>query len=202
MSSEDRSVNDQRKKNKASKTTSPLAAYRALLAKLDSHAKRLLARYRANIVCSEGCAGCCSLSSVFAVEAHAMVLAAGRMHPKERWALFERAASLRERAALKTDPGGEAGRCLFLLDDRCLVYEVRPVICRTHGYPLLVEGRVDYCPKNFTTLRTIESSFILDLNAVNTALAGINIAFLKENKDPRFSRERMGTRELLAMLGA
>lgn len=181
---------------------SPLAAYRALLAKLDSHSKRLLARYREHIVCSERCAVCCSLGSVFAVEAYAMVLAAGRMHPKERWALFERAASLRERAALKNDPGGEAGRCLFLLDDRCLVYEVRPVICRTHGYPLLVEGRVDYCPKNFTTLRTIESSFILDLDAVNAALAGINIAFLKENKDSRFSRERMGTRELLALLGA
>ena len=181
-------------KKGASETKSPLAAYRALLAKLDSHAKRLLARYRGHIACSEGCAGCCSLSSVFAVEACAMVLSTGRLPAKKRWALFDR-------AALKTDASGEAARCLFLLDDRCLLYDARPVICRTHGYPLLVEGRVDYCPKNFTILRTIESSFILDLGALNTALAGINIAFLKENKDPRFSRERIGTRELLKMLG-
>jgi Fe-S-cluster containining protein len=195
MSSEDRNVNAHGGKKEAAGAVPSLAAYRVLLKKLDSHAKRLLARYRGNIACAEGCAGCCSLSSVFAVEACSMVSTACSMPAEKRWALFGR-------AALKTAARGETGRCLLLHDDRCLLYDARPVICRTHGYPLLVEGRVDHCPKNFTTLRTIESNLILDLDALNTALAGVNIAFLKENKDPRFSRERIETRDLLKMLGA
>jgi hypothetical protein len=76
------------------------------------------------------------------------------------------------------------------------------VICRTHGYPLLVEGRIDHCPKNFSALRTIESRFILDLDALDTALAGINIAFLGENGDPRFAHARMGIDDLLETLRA
>jgi Fe-S-cluster containining protein len=91
--------------------------------------------------------------------------------------------------------------CPFLLDDRCLVYDARPVICRTHGYPLLVEGKIDFCPRNFAALRTIESDFILDLDALNTRLARINIAFTGENGDPRFSRVRIGMRDLGKMLG-
>jgi Fe-S-cluster containining protein len=195
MPSKDRSVNAYGGKNGAARALPSLVAYRALLEKLDSHAKRLRARYREHIACAEGCAGCCSLSSVFAVEACSMVLSADK-----RRKLFGRAAF--SGASLKPPVSGEAGRCPFLFDDRCLVYDARPVICRTHGYPLLVEGNVDYCPKNFTTLRTIESRFILDLDALNTLLASINIAFTKENKDRRFSRERIGIRDLWKMLGA
>jgi Fe-S-cluster containining protein len=109
--------------------------------------------------------------------------------------------ALRDGAGPGTRADGGPDRCPLLLDDRCLLYDARPVICRTHGYPLLVEGRVDHCPKNFTSLRTIESNLILDLDAINTILAGVNIAFMKENGDRRFSRVRIGVPDLLNMLG-
>jgi Fe-S-cluster containining protein len=172
-----------------------LVAYRTLLEELDAYGDKLRARYREHIVCREGCSGCCSLRSVFAVEACSMFIHVYSMPAEKRRTLFGI-------TALEPLASDAAVCCPFLLDDRCLVYDARPVICRTHGYPLLVEGKVDYCPKNFAALRTIESDFILDLDALNTRQARINIAFIKENGDPRFSRVRIGMRDLGKMLGA
>lgn len=88
------------------------------------------------------------------------------------------------------------GRCVFLRDGLCSVYSARPVICRTHGYPVLIEGKTDFCPENFNGLKTIESEFILDLDNLNRALASINIIFQGEIDAEFFLKERITLREL------
>ena len=36
-----------------------------------------------------------------------------------------------------------------MLDGQCAIYEARPLICRTHGLAIGVDGGLDHCPLNF-----------------------------------------------------
>lgn len=63
------------------------------------------------------------------------------------------------------------------------MYERRPVICRTHGLPLIIteegeEGR-DCCPKNFVGrgLDDLPRGDLLDLVHLNTMLVAVNTVF-------------------------
>ena len=61
------------------------------------------------------------------------------------------------------------------MDDRCSIYDERPLICRTHGLPTLVRepgrpGTVQGCPLNFTTA-TPPGRSVLDLGAVTSPLS-------------------------------
>ncbi|WP_152052118.1 YkgJ family cysteine cluster protein [Tautonia marina] len=104
--------------------------------------------HRDRLQCRRGCASCCVDDlTVFPVEAdlirrhHAPLLATGAPHPE--------------------------GSCAFLDDQgACRIYEHRPYVCRTQGYPLrwldeadegdsLIELR-DICPLNDVTGPPIE----------------------------------------------
>jgi Fe-S-cluster containining protein len=70
--------------------------------------------------------------------------------------------------------------CPLLENGRCLLYSARPVICRTHGFPLLFAGRegvIDYCPKNFIGITSFPAAAIIDINRLNTTLAAINAVY-------------------------
>jgi len=73
--------------------------------------------------------------------------------------------------------------CPLLRDGLCVLYASRPVICRTHGLPLLLrldgEQRVDCCLKNFKNLHLADlpGSSLLDLERLNLVLASVNYVF-------------------------
>lgn len=148
-----------------------LAPYRALLQQIDLLCARIVAAFPEQIACQTGCSGCCSLQGVLPVEAASLAVALRQLPAAEAEALQVR---------LSAAGGGE--RCPLLKDDRCPLYAARPVICRTHGLPLLVEDehgrRVDRCPLNFTGLETLPGSLIIDLDTLNRALAAVNQQFL------------------------
>ncbi|MGZ3809289.1 MAG: YkgJ family cysteine cluster protein, partial [Bacteriovorax sp.] len=62
--------------------------------------------------------------------------------------------------------------CAFLYDDRCTIYEARPVICRTQGAPLFLqeENVLDYCPLNFKEGDPPKEDW-LNLDRLNTLLS-------------------------------
>lgn len=153
--------------------------YLKLIEKLDSYETRLLAEYGNSVACRRGCAECCILESVFPVEA------------------FYIYSSISDKQNRFSIPAGAGSKCVFLENDSCSIYPCRPVICRTHGYPLMESGRIDFCPKNFTGISSIDSGFILDLDALNRALASINIIFIKENNDSFFKPERILMSDIL-----
>jgi hypothetical protein len=137
----------------------PLAQYRALLAKVDVFWERALAVQPAAFRCAAGCVSCCTQRlSVFAVEAEAI-----RAHLADPG--FDPAVRARLRAE-----AGDPDRCAFLADGRCAIYAARPVICRTHGLPVRVDGRVDWCPLNFTDAPP-DPTIVLELEQINTLLA-------------------------------
>lgn len=102
-----------------------------------------------------------------------MIEAAGRLRPDELLRLKERLAAWNN---------GDA--CPLLADDQCLLYEARPIICRTHGLPILVtegdERRIDVCPLNCQGLETLPGEAVLDLERLNTLLVSVNVLYLRE----------------------
>jgi uncharacterized protein len=77
--------------------------------------------------------------------------------------------------------GGE--RCPLLGNHRCLLYAARPIICRTHGLPIIYsegsERKVDCCPLNLGEgEQPLSGSAIIDLDRLNTLLVAVNALFL------------------------
>jgi len=155
--------------------------YKSLIEKLDTHEAKLLQKYGEYVRCTKGCSECCILESVFPVDAYVIYKAITSGEIDSNSLSFDETP----------------GRCVFLKNDLCSIYSARPVICRTHGYPVLVDGKADFCPENFKNLKTIDSEYILDLENLNRALASINIIFQREiETDEIFLKERITLKEL------
>ena len=101
-----------------------LAEYRALVGKVDDAVARAADRAGDQLTCRSGCASCCVDGlSVLPVEAFALAAA-----------VEARVAAGHDLPAVR--PTDDA--CVFLdVDNRCAVYEARPLLCRTHGLPLV-----------------------------------------------------------------
>jgi Fe-S-cluster containining protein len=90
------------------------------------------------VTCGPGCAACCNVDlTVFPIEADRIAAAFARLPERTRAAAARRAARGVHCAML--DPRRK----------RCIVYDSRPLICRTHGLAILVDGRLDHCPLNW-----------------------------------------------------
>ena len=151
----------------------PLANYHSLVQKVDALCQVVSQRLGNAITCHAGCSSCCLAISVFPVEAAAMIEAAGKLPHDQLQMLKSHLAEWNE---------GEV--CPLLSDGRCLIYEARPIICRTHGLPILLlennERRVDVCPLNCKGLDHLPGEAILDLERLNTMLAAVNALYLRE----------------------
>ena len=166
-----------------------LDPYRALLDRVDQLAAGIVTEYAGQISCREGCAACCTLQGVLPVEAASLALA---------WHQLPEAEAARLRTQLQqVDPGD---RCPLLADDRCPLYAARPIICRTHGLPLLVEEptgtRVDRCPLNFTGLTSLPGNAVVHLERLNSALVAANRHFLATCFAPGSIAERIPLRQI------
>ena len=119
-------------------------------------------KYSADMKCKEGCSKCCYTDiSVFKVES-------------ERLLAWFNSLSLENQNELQTlwRTPTDKGACTFLYNDRCSVYEARPVICRTQGAPffLSLENSLDYCPLNFVHGDPPKEDW-LNLERLNTMLS-------------------------------
>jgi len=133
--------------------------------RVDVHFAAAVARSPAAFTCGEGCAACCHARfSVFAVEAAPISAALTRLAAED--------PALRARIRRQADDPAHADRCALLVDDRCSVYGERPLICRSHGLPVLADDRVDHCPLNFGN-EPAPAASVLKLDAVNQPLAMI-----------------------------
>ncbi|MGD0842921.1 MAG: YkgJ family cysteine cluster protein [Geobacteraceae bacterium] len=150
--------------------------YRNLVARVDALCRRILMEYGETFFCREGCDGCCRHISLFAVEAVALAGALSAL-PAEQGARIRNMASTASGAAA----------CPLLENGRCLLYEARPIICRTHGFPLLAdregEREIDFCPKNFRGITSFPADVVLNLDLLNTTLAAINAVFIASRGD-------------------
>ena len=159
-----------------------LTKYQQLITEVNDLTARLNERYRAHLQCRSGCSGCCHHHlSVFPVEA-ATVKSAIQNLPQ---ILQER---IHQQALVITEQQTEI--CPLLVNDKCSIYDSRPIICRTQGLPLLYEAEdgnqeVDFCPLNFTSENatdSLEENHLVPLDALNLKLSIANLEFCQAHE--------------------
>lgn len=151
-----------------------------LICRVDAHIKQVTDAYPGQIACHKGCDSCCRFLTLFPVEAFALSRAFFTLEEADRNIIL---------AKIRTwEPGEET--CPLLADSICLLYSARPVICRTHGFPLYMEkegkAMVDFCPENFKDTSSLPKDALLNIDQLNTLLAAINAHFVDsfENELP------------------
>lgn len=148
-----------------------LQNYHNLVFKIDSLCSGVMTECSDSISCRKGCDSCCRHFSIFWVEAVNLACFVAALPQKQT-------ALLRSKADMLADQDV----CPFLLDGSCAIYAARPIICRTHGFPILTRSEtlqsVDFCPMNFTKVDTIPGHLIIDLDTLNNTLVAINALFV------------------------
>src|SRR5215467_1438567 len=161
-----------------------MSSYREFIEHVDRLTAKLQARYSKHLVCRAGCSGCCRHHlSVFAVEAEEARAAIESLPPPIRVRVEEQA-----REVINREAQGERVACPLLVDDRCSIYQSRPLICRTQGLPLLMESEdgepeVDFCPLNFTEIGAVDDldeDHLVPLDKLNLRLALVNLQHCRD----------------------
>jgi hypothetical protein len=165
-----------------------LANYHLLVSRIDELCRRITDRFAAAIRCAPGCSSCCRHLTLFPVEAAAL-----------EESLVESDTAL---DGLDGD-SRQADHCPLLRQEVCLAYPLRPVICRTHGLPLLTvidgERRIDCCPENFRGVESLPGDAVIDLETLNRTLVAVNARFVAETDDPFYrTGERIAVAAVIA----
>ncbi len=117
-----------------------------LRTKVDAHFDRVARTDADAIACAIGCDQCCHVRlSVFSIEAQRIAAALNRLASSD--------PALRGRVRRQADDPTHAAKCALLVDGQCVVYDERPMICRSHGVMVVVEDgeRTEQtcCPLNY-----------------------------------------------------
>lgn len=146
--------------------------YYQMVCRVDALCRGILDVLAGQITCSEGCSCCCTAITLFPVEAAALHVTLEALPDVRRNAIL---AHVAEHA--------DGERCPLLEDHRCLLYADRPIICRTHGLPIIYtegsERKSDCCPLNMSeTEQPLSGATIIDIDRLNTLLVAVNALFL------------------------
>lgn len=144
--------------------------YLSLRKDIDSLSENLEKKHTKHMKCKAGCDMCCMDYSVFPIEFH-----------------FILNQLKKEKAKPLVNADAATEDCIFLNNHRCTIYNTRPVICRTHGLPLIFmneEGdwELSACELNFKEFDmgefTEENTFPQD--TFNSKLFVLNRNFIAE----------------------
>ncbi len=148
--------------------------YYKLIEQIDKISENLIASHQPHIKCVAGCYGCCTNLSVFPLEFYAI---------KQK---------IDENKLILTKNNLE--NCFFLQNKLCQIYPFRPLICRSHGLPIVYapdetkpqELSVSFCQLNFNEIDyenyIFDDSNTLNIDAVNIALFELNRLFIEQNQ--------------------
>ena len=153
---------------KRSALTPLIAQYQKLCQYCDEVFAATFEAFRSHMRCIRGCAACCILETVVPLEAYVID---SYLHTSPPPIL----PVLQDGADQPTE------QCIFLHNNECTIYPVRPIICRTHGLPIIYPDRegIDTCPLNFTNidLTSIDKRFLFDAETITENLMRLNLAF-------------------------
>lgn len=142
-----------------------LNKYKELRDKVDAKIKELEPKHKKHMLCKAGCSSCCMEYAILPVEFEAVK------------------NSIKGKSETNVNVDYGIDECPFLVDHKCGIYEDRPIICRTHGLPLLFMGDDEWelsaCDLNFTKVPedyfSFENTFQQD--SFNSQLYVLNQSF-------------------------
>ena len=151
--------------------------YKILLNEIQKQTTILEEMHHEHIKCRNGCAMCCTDFSVFPVEFHFIL-----NELKKR--------NFKPESGVNT----ENEICVFLKNNSCTIYQQRPIMCRTHGLPLLYanddgEWELSACELNFTEfdIDDFTDENTLPQDKYNSKLFLLNREFIAEFTDIKYS---------------
>lgn len=135
--------------------------YRAILDRADAHFDSVMRAQPQNLQCGRGCSLCCyGLFEIGSGDVPVIAEGLERMHPMRRKKVIRQALEIEQLNLREASPREkeayfertQATPCPNLDETgACMMYEHRPLVCRTFGLPLR-EGRKyigDICELNF-----------------------------------------------------
>lgn len=171
------------------------ASYEALRADVDSLFARIRQDHPACVTCKEGCCDCChALFDLSLVEAMYINRAfeASVEHGPLRSAVLTRASETDRRLTrlkrefYRAEKDGESPdqvmaraaqvrlRCPLLDDDdRCLLYDARPITCRLYGVPTAIAGQGHVC--GFSAFEKGKGYPTVHLDKIQARLEGLSL---------------------------
>ncbi len=150
--------------------------YQKIINDIENLSKQLSAEHAKHLKCKEGCDLCCMDYSIFPIEFYTIL---NRLQQKD----FQP----------KSKEQKDKASCIFLKNHSCTIYENRPVICRTHGLPLLYmndnnEWELSNCELNFTKFDfdkfNTKNTFPMD--KFNSRLFVLNKKFITEFEENKY----------------
>lgn len=151
--------------------------YKELITEIDKLSTELGKLHSKYLQCKKGCDLCCMDYDIFPVEFHAILNQLKK-----------------NKTFIKPEKKADGNSCIFLKNHACTIYENRPVICRTHGLPLLYmndtsEWELSNCELNFTEFDfdefNTENTFPMD--RFNSKLFVLNKKFVSEFGDEKYN---------------
>ncbi|MES2614420.1 MAG: YkgJ family cysteine cluster protein [Bdellovibrionota bacterium] len=144
-------------------------------------------KYQAHMQCKIQCSQCCHVDlSIFEGEAAAILEWVKNLDEEKKQTLLKTLTEPEQTTTYK-----KRKACVFLRDNKCSIYDARPIICRTQGVALQYKTfedknntkiHVDVCPLNFTKEESFpEQKNWLDLDRLNS-LQSIAENFFQKNK--------------------
>ena len=162
--------------------------YHQLRKEIDSFCGSLEKMHLNHLNCKKGCDLCCMAISVFPVEFYAIQ------------------AELDLESLSRLPVPRDEVQCRYLIDHSCTIYDSRPVICRTHGLPLLYMGmesdeyELSLCELNFTEydFEDFDEENTFPMDRINSQLYQINKNFVAGYEGGKYGeQDRIPLAELI-----
>lgn len=154
---------------------------------IDKTAAKLEAGHKKHMKCKAGCDMCCMDYSILPVEFY-----------------YIKDELLNSEISNESFSSKNETECVFLKDHRCTIYNVRPVICRTHGLPLLFmtgdNWELSACELNFTEfdLEEFNEDNTFPQDRFNSQLFMLNKKFISQFDETKYGNfDLIPVRDLL-----
>ena len=146
--------------------------YNELCCVIEDTSFEISQKFATQITCKVGCHSCCIPNlSISKIEKEII-----KDFVQQNLNIYNKLKSI------ERDNPHESTRCQMLdREGNCSIYEVRPIICRTHGYPILYSDKdqwfADVCSLNFTDypLENLEENDFIIVDIINQHIAISNL---------------------------
>ena len=157
--------------------------YGQLRSEIDSLSETLEKEHQKHLSCKSGCDLCCMDYNIF---------------PVEFYSILNELQIQKFKTKQLPKKEKEISICVFLNEHKCTIYRSRPIICRTHGLPLLYnndddEWELSTCELNFTDFNfgqfSEKNTFAQD--KYNSKLFVLNRNFVANFSDKKFDEKEL-----------